>query len=66
MPGYLCYSHQVRWVRKIFTIRVIACVVALRVVRLRLLFQSKRECRQNEKAGRRRAPVQLIVGLRRG
>ena len=28
MSGYLSYSHQIRSVRKIFTIRVIACVAA--------------------------------------
>ena len=42
--GYFSYSHQIRWVRKIFTIRVLCRSLA--VVRLGLLFQSKREMQE--------------------
>ena len=50
MPEYFSYSHQVRWVRKIFTIRVIACVVALLLCDYSCCSRAKENVRENEKA----------------
>ena len=40
MPGYCSHSHQIRWVRNIYIIRVRACVVAFSSSFIPLLFLS--------------------------
>ena len=57
MSGYFSYSHQIRRVRKIFTIRFIACNIALLLRGYGCCSRAKENARENEKAGGRRASV---------